>query len=525
MITHRTRLVFLISVLLWTGSIGACTSLQSATTPTAIWPANEWLTSSPEKQGMDSKKLDQMMELIDENEAAIDSVLVIRNGYLVFEQYRRNWKDTGKHHLQSVTKSFTSTLVGIAIEQGFIENVDQHMVDFYPERTIANLDSRKQDITIKDLLTMSEGMDWHEVDLPYDHPDNSLGQMWTKSDAIEFVLDTPMARDPGEAWNYNSGTSIVLGNIVEQVSEQDVYSFARQYLFDPIGIDSVSWDKVDSDHYHTDGGLYMVPRDMARLGYLMLRQGIWDGKQILPPDWVDEASKTHFQTTGFFGYGYQWWTLPDDGIYSARGHYDQAIYVIPGADLVVIFTANIPDEAIHPEDGMLIRYILSACQDLDREMTQQSYSNYGFNLDYGREFFAQELPSNESSEISDTSGSVQFSYLSYPIEILIVSWDESFTGIDPEAILDESILAMVNQYGLDTEATQPSSLTIEGKKIPIEAFTLAIPGTKFYGLSGIWSCDKSDQGYLLSYFSDGGEKLSLRMNRFKEIFATFECQE
>jgi CubicO group peptidase (beta-lactamase class C family) len=285
-------------------------------------------------------------------------VLVIRNGYLVFEQYRRNWKESSRHHLQSVTKSFTSTLVGIAIEEGFIEDVDQGMMDFFPDRTIANLDSRKQNITIKDLLTMSEGMDWHEVDLPYDHPDNSLGQMWRKDDVIQFVLDQPMIRDPGEAWNYNSGTSILLGNIVEQAAGQDMLSFARQYLFDPLGIGGVNWDKADDSHYHTDGGLYMVPRDMARLGYLMLRDGVWEGNQILPPGWVSEASKAHFQTNGSLGYGYQWWTSPQIDIYSARGHYDQAIYVIPEADLVVVFTANIPDEAIHPEDGLLIRYIL-----------------------------------------------------------------------------------------------------------------------------------------------------------------------
>lgn len=524
MVQQRSRLVFLISVLFWSGMVGACTTWIQSTTPTTIWPAAEWLTSSPEDQRMDSNKLNQMMELIEERDAAIDSVLVIRNGYLVFEQYRRNWKETGKHHLQSVTKSFTSTLVGVAIEQGFIESVDQRLLDFYPDRAIANLDARKQDITIKDLLTMSEGMDWHELDLPYNHPDNSLGQMWTKTDVIQFILDRPMVRDPGEAWNYNSGTSILLGNIVEQAAGQDVVSFARQYLFDPIGIGSANWDKADASHYHTDGGLYMVPRDMARLGYLMLRKGIWEGEQILPSDWVEEASTAYYQTTGVLGYGYQWWTLPQGDIYSARGHYDQAIYVIPEADLVVVFTANIPDKAIHPEDGLLIRYILGACEDLASEVTQQRYSNYGFNLDYGREFFALALPAGESGEISDSSGAVQFSYSSYPTEIFTVSWNESFTGLDPEIILHESILALVNQYGLDLEETGSSSLIIKGKQIPTEGFSLAAQGIQFTGLSGIWTCDTSDQGFLLSYFSDSEDPLSFRQARFRELFSSFECQ-
>jgi CubicO group peptidase (beta-lactamase class C family) len=199
---------------------------------------------------MDPAQLDQMMEYIDEHNMAIDSIVVVRHGQIVFEQYRNGYHEKRKHHVQSVTKSFSSMLIGIAIQQGLIESVDQRMVDLFPDHTIANLDVRKQRITLENLLTMSDGMDWHELDYPYNHPENTLGQMWVSRDAVQHVLDRPMAREPGEAWAYNSGTSILLGGIIEQVSGREVLTFAREYLFDPIGIGDVLWTRTTGRHYH-----------------------------------------------------------------------------------------------------------------------------------------------------------------------------------------------------------------------------------------------------------------------------------
>lgn len=522
---NHSRLFFWITVLLCSVLAGACSALEQPAAPDAIWPGVEWPSSSPEEQGMDPELLDLMMDLIDENEVAIDSVLVIRNGYLVFEEYRRNWKPTSRHHLQSVTKSFTSTLVGIALQEGFLEDTGQLLVDLYPEREIANLDPRKQAITLKDLLTMSEGMDWHEIDLPYDHPDNSLGQMWTKADVIQHVLDTPMARDPGLAWNYNSGTSMLLGNIVEEASGQDILSFAQEYLFGPLGIAEVSWQKADSDHYHTDGGLYLLPRDMARLGYLMLRDGIWDGKQILPPDWVQQATTAHFSTPGGWSYGYQWWVSQQLGIYSARGHYDQAIYVVPEADLVVVFTANIADEAIHPQDTLLIRYILAACQDLPADFTRLRYEDFGFKLDHGAEFSPLEVPDPILGPPSAAAGTVQFTSLSYPIELLIVSWDESTNGQDSEIILQQSVDEIEDQFGLVIEKGDISNLELAGHRIPTQPIAFEAGELAFSGLSGIWSCPDSQRRYHLTYLSDVVEDTQNSEIHFKEIFSSFSCQE
>jgi len=329
----------------------------------AYWPTKKWRTSTLGEQHMDSNKLEPMLAVIDRDKVAIDSVIVVRHGHIVLEKYRRGWSAYRKHMIQSVTKSFTSVLIGIAIQQGLIEGVHQQMVDFFPDHVIANMDARKQSITLEHLLTMSEGMDWHELDYPYDDTRNTLGQMWVSEDAVQHVLDRPMAREPGEKWSYNSGTSIVLGGILEQVTGRNVNSFAREVLFDPIGIGDVFWALTTGGHYHTDGGLYMTPRDMARLGYLMLHNGTWDGKEIVSSEWVAQSTTAHYRTPWGLGYGYQWWTLPRSDVFAATGHYDQRIYVSHEHDLVVVFTANIADEDPHPTEGWVSRYIVAACKD------------------------------------------------------------------------------------------------------------------------------------------------------------------
>ncbi|MFX0064633.1 MAG: serine hydrolase domain-containing protein [Candidatus Hermodarchaeota archaeon] len=329
------------------------------------WPTLEWRTATPESQAMDSEKLNDMMEYIEEQGFNIHSVIVIRHGYIVLEQYPGDiYTSTMLHMIQSCTKSFTSTLIGIALHEGFIENVDQKMVDFFPTRTIANLDSRKRNITLEHMLTMSEGMYWTELEYPYTDERNTLRQMWYSYDAIQHILDQPIERDPGAAFHYNSGMSILLGAVIEQATGQDVTSFAEDYLFDPIGIDDYTWASMQrSGVLHTDGGLYLTPRDMARLGYLFLNNGTWAGMEIVSPEWVAEATQAHYMTPWWYGYGYQWWAIPNFGVYCATGHYEQKIYVAPEKDLVVVFTADIADEDPHPTDSLLLSYILPAAQE------------------------------------------------------------------------------------------------------------------------------------------------------------------
>jgi CubicO group peptidase (beta-lactamase class C family) len=208
--------------------LAVATACRSSEQEEVVWPTDGWAVATPEEQGMDPALLEQMMALIDEQGFAYDSVLVVRHGRIVFEEYRNGHDQDEKHHLQSTTKSFSSVLIGIALHEGYLSGVDQKLVDLFPDHTMANMDAQKQQLTLEHLLTMSDGMDWHELDYPYTDARNTLGQMWVSADAVQHVLDRPMAREPGEAWAYNSGTSILLGGILEEATGRDVLGFAHE---------------------------------------------------------------------------------------------------------------------------------------------------------------------------------------------------------------------------------------------------------------------------------------------------------
>ena len=329
------------------------------------WPTEGWRTSTPEEQDMDSTKLDQMMEYIDEQNLTIESVVVVRNGYIVFEEYPGFLYDQDMPHVvHSITKSFVSALLGIAVEEGFIEGIEQKFVDLFPERTIENLDSRKESITLEHVLTMSVGLEWNEWRYSYSDPRNDyLKAVYFSDDPVQYVLDLPMMEDPGVRWNYNGGTSHLLSALVAEVTGYDTLDFAQEFLFTPLGITEVRWDSDRHGIRYGGGSLYLKPRDMAKFGYLYLHNGMWDGEQIVPADFVAEATKTHHAVDAYTGYGYQsWWTCLGTEVYYAAGIVGQRIYVVPDLDLVVVFTANIqgPD----PESRMrhmVFDYIMAAC--------------------------------------------------------------------------------------------------------------------------------------------------------------------
>jgi CubicO group peptidase (beta-lactamase class C family) len=331
------------------------------------WPTEGWQTSTPEDQGMNSTKLDRIKSLIDEQGYEIDSVVVVRGGYIVYEEYWGTWEADELHHIQSATKCVTSTLVGIAIDLGLIESVQSKMVDFFGNWTIQNMDDRKRNISIEHLLTWTDGMEFHEGDYPYDHPLNDLGQMWVSEDALQYCLDRPMWNNPGENFWMNSGTLIILGGIIEIVSGMSVLEFANQYLFEPIGITDIYWEQIRGGEaggwYHTDGGLYLTTRDFAKFGYLMLNNGTWDNQQVLSSEWIENATRP-FVNSGWGTspslFGYQWWVWPSKGVYSAHGHYEQALYICPIEDIVIAFNGHVPDGSFYPANYIATAYILPA---------------------------------------------------------------------------------------------------------------------------------------------------------------------
>lgn len=345
--------------------------------PTWGWPASasDWPTSTPEAQYMDAAKLDQMMDFIEQEvpressgRVATHSAIVIRRGHIVLEEYPNpSYNKDSLHIVNSVTKSVVSALVGIAMRDGHIESVDQKLIDLFPAKSPQNLDTWKRSITLDNVLTMKPGMAWDEWGAPYTDCNNDyVNALYCVDDPVQFVLDLPMTDEPGAVWNYNGGTSHLLSAFIASVSDtSDALDFAREFLFEPLGITRSDWESTPNGIRTGGGGIWLTPRDMARFGYLYLHGGVWHDTQVMPKDFVDAAVATHsyLYTTefGVRGYGYQsWWTYPAHGVYYADGLNGQKIYVVPDQDLVVIFTAYIPNDPGYWQDKMVFDYIIPA---------------------------------------------------------------------------------------------------------------------------------------------------------------------
>ena len=315
----------------------------TACTPTSrepdYWPTDGWKTSTPEEQGMDSEMLANMFGYIWKQNYDIHSVTIIRNGYLVADAAIYPFEEGSKHIIQSCTKSIISALIGIAIEQGYIGSVKQPVLSFFPGWTVANLDANKEAMTLEHLLMMASGLECRDS-LWYNG--RGLIQMFQTDDWVQFILDLPMTEPPGTRFEYCNGASFLLSAIIQETTGMTAYAFAESYLFAPLGISDVEWPSSPRGITIGYSELRMLPHDMAKIGFLYLNKGQWDGEQIIPAAWV--TASTYKSSSAIFpgGYGYQWW-IANNGVYSARGYAGQFIFVVPEQELVVVFTSNLSE--------------------------------------------------------------------------------------------------------------------------------------------------------------------------------------
>jgi CubicO group peptidase (beta-lactamase class C family) len=339
-------------------SVSAPGANRSPTVLPEYWPTSAWRTSSPEQQGMDSAKLVAMLTEIQDKHYPIHGLLIIRNDYLVLEMYTPPFQATSRHYIASATKSFISALIGIAIEKGEISGLNARVLDFFPGRTFANLDPRKQEIKLEDLLTMSSGLDWPTQGL-YE----PLGaQLQVASDGVQFMLDRSMANQPGAQFNYNTGGSLLLSAVLSQATGMSALEYAQRNLFAPLGISDVLWASDPQGITQGGAGLELMPRDMAKFGYLYLKDGVWDGQAIIPSQWVKTSTAAHIKTGYILDleYGDHWWVHPS-GIYHARGYGGQRIFVVPDQQMVVVFVSGFSgDDMEYVPDSLLNTYIIPA---------------------------------------------------------------------------------------------------------------------------------------------------------------------
>ncbi len=343
------------------------------------WPEDVWPRSTPLAEDVDGDALAALDREIRAGEfGLIDSLLVVRHGRAVFDatysnDYARlsagrdptphqynyfhpSWHpyyaengESGLHTMQSVTKSVTSMLVGVALLQEHIESTDVPALSFFAGREFPDPDGRKAAMTLEDVLTMRAGFAWDEWSFGYEDPRNDCIRLEAQGDWIAFVLAKPMAADPGTTFVYNSGASHLLSGVVKDATGETIDAFAEEHLFAPVGIDAHHWKKTPSGLPDTEGGLYLEPGDLARLGLLMLRDGLWREQRVLPEGWVERsvtpwvADIAPDNPRRDDGYGYKWWIL-DDGqgenpaVYAALGFGGQYLLVAPELELICVAT-------------------------------------------------------------------------------------------------------------------------------------------------------------------------------------------
>jgi CubicO group peptidase (beta-lactamase class C family) len=301
----------------------------------------DWPVSTPEEQGIDSRILSNAFDHA-ERLGFMYSLLVVRNGKLIGERYFNGADKYYADHTCSTGKSYTSALIGIALRENYLTSLDQKMMDFFPEYRTADLDPRKYDITIRHLLQMRAGYAFEESG-------DYVDPWFQSADMMEFAIEVPLAADIDQTFAYSSHSSHILSGIITKATGMSTYEFAKQYLFDPLDITVKRWDQDSLGYYFGFGYLWFSPRDMARFGYLYLNNGLVNGQQIIPAEWIEDSTqrystnaswfKKHFEN---FGSGYQWWLAQAGGydVYFALGHGGQIIVNVPELDMVIVTTAH-----------------------------------------------------------------------------------------------------------------------------------------------------------------------------------------
>lgn len=339
--------------------------------------AQDWPKTEPNAVGLDAAKLAAFdADFASGKYGLVDSMLVIRCGKQAYERsyahdYGKIYGDRAKtagplnhdvngpynyfspefhpyyqhrdvHTMQSVSKTVTSVTIGVAMQRKeFAADLDAPILKYFAGYKIANLDDRKRRITLRHLLTMTAGLEWHE-DLAYDDPKNSADVMEATHDWVQYVIDQPMAAEPGKVFVYSSGITQLLSHIFKQVTGKAVDEYAAEYLFKPLGM-HYYWKHAPTGLPDTEGGLYLAPRDLAKIGALYLKNGQWDGKQIVPRDWVKLSVTPHVQVAeDGWRYGFQWWLgpygKPERLAWAARGFGGQELLVVPEYDAIAVFT-------------------------------------------------------------------------------------------------------------------------------------------------------------------------------------------
>ncbi|WP_078553169.1 serine hydrolase domain-containing protein [Bacillus alkalicellulosilyticus] len=354
MFVNKGSFIFLFLILL----VG-CTSKDSSSKANEFYyPSQEWETKQPEDVGLNETELMKLNERI--SFFNIHSMVMVKDGYIVHEYQQVN-NDMNVYPVFSVTKSMISALVGLAIDKEYIDDVNQPIVPYfsYFNGEIDNI--KKEQITIEHLLNMTSGLDYPEMQEGTNLPQ----QMAQSSDWANFVLERELLHDPGTFYNYSSGNSHLLSRIIAFATESNTRDFASDYLFEVIGMENViwsgSWSEDNLGIANGGFGIKTSARDLARFGYLYLRDGVWKGEQIISSEWIKKSTEEHIYVDPFHGgYGFQWFVKAIGGYdaYYAIGFGGNYVIVIPELEMVVSFVSSLPGHEIFVPYQMISDYLM-----------------------------------------------------------------------------------------------------------------------------------------------------------------------
>ncbi len=282
----------------------------------------------------------------------IHSCIVWKDDDILLEEYF-NWHRDSLHFQFSVTKSISALLIGIALDQGLIKSVDEDLLNFFPKFASKYTES-KGEITLKHLLTMRAGYQWDEWSYPYTDIRNDANKLIRSPNIVQFMMEQPLEYEPGKVFEYNSGCSMLLGAVVENVSGMNVEEYARQYLFGPLGISQWRWEKTNDDSFNTSWGLHLKSSDMLKIGRLVLMNGIYESEQLISKKWLKESLLDHGNN-----YGLHWWLSEPEETVSARGWGGQFIFINQTKNLVLVTTAENFADNNNPAGFRILREILN----------------------------------------------------------------------------------------------------------------------------------------------------------------------
>ena len=315
---------------------GVATHAQTAATSPSATVG--WKRSSPEEQGVDSEMLLKSIRRIRDEDLDVRSVIIIRNDHLILELYVHPYTRDTIHNVKSVSKSILSALVGIALHEGIIESTDQPVREFFPDYFPEDAQDARNRITLKHLLTMTSGLD-------LDENGPKMQAVFASDNWIRTTFEADMATAPGDRFNYSTPLTHTMVGVLTEASGRSVLEFANEHLFGPLEFGALQWKRGPQGYYLGGSELFLRTRDMAKYGLLYLNDGQWQGRQIVPAEWVAESTRNQMPKGASNRYGYWWWINPDDSGFMARGWGGQWIAVRHDLRSVSAGTAGDPNAA------------------------------------------------------------------------------------------------------------------------------------------------------------------------------------